>query len=101
MYALINLDVAWFAARDVAKHTAQGKIEWLTGSDVRTSSIFARCIRNVNVCNGPKWQENIAYIIFYAIIQLLTYVLVDMECFKISSTSVIMTLLFIETPCPT
>ena len=35
----IKLHIAWFAGRDVAKHTARGKIDWLTGSDVRTSVI--------------------------------------------------------------
>ena len=37
----IKLHVAWFAGRDVAKHTAQGNIAWLTESDVRASSDFA------------------------------------------------------------
>ena len=37
----IKLHIAWFAGRDVAKHTARGNIAWLTGSDVRTSSNFA------------------------------------------------------------
>ena len=37
----IKLHIAWFAGGDVAKHTARGKIAWLTGSDVRTSSNFA------------------------------------------------------------
>ena len=38
----IQLHIAWFAGRDFAKHTARGRpnIELLTGSDVRTSSIF-------------------------------------------------------------
>ena len=36
---------------------AQGNVAWLMGSDVRTSSNFARSIRNVNGFNGPKWQE--------------------------------------------
>ena len=37
----IKLLITWFAGRDVAKHTARGNIDWLAGSDVRTSSIFA------------------------------------------------------------
>ena len=37
----IKLHIAWLAGRDVAKHTARGNIDWLTGSDVRTSSNFA------------------------------------------------------------
>ena len=37
----IKLHTAWLAGRDVAKHTARGNIDWLTGSDVRTSSYFA------------------------------------------------------------
>ena len=37
----IKLHIAWFAGRDVAKHTTPGNIAWLTGSDVRTSSNFA------------------------------------------------------------
>ena len=37
----IKLHIAWLAGRDVAKHTARGNIDWLTGSDVRTSSYFA------------------------------------------------------------
>ena len=50
----IKLHITWFAGRDVAKHTAQGNIAWLTGSDVRTSSYFAESIRNVNGLNGIK-----------------------------------------------
>ena len=37
----IKLHIAWLAGRDVAKHKARGNIDWLTGSDVRTSSNFA------------------------------------------------------------
>ena len=37
----IKLHIAWFAGRDVAKHIAQGNIDWLTGSDVRKKSNFA------------------------------------------------------------
>ena len=36
----IKLHSAWFARRDVAKHMAQGNIDWLTGSDIRMSSNF-------------------------------------------------------------
>ena len=38
---LIQLHVAWFAGREVAKHMARDNIAWLTGSDVRTSGNFA------------------------------------------------------------
>ena len=37
----IKQHIAWFAGHDVAKHMAGGNIEWLTGSDIRTSSNFA------------------------------------------------------------
>ena len=37
----IKLHIGWFAGRDVAKYTARGYIDRLTGSDVRTSSNFA------------------------------------------------------------
>ena len=37
----IKLHIAWLAGRDVAKHMARGKFDWLTGRDVRTSSNFA------------------------------------------------------------
>ena len=50
------------------------------GSDVGMSSNFALSIRNVNGFIRPKLQEFIKYI-NYIIKQLLTYVLVDMECY--------------------
>ena len=53
----MKLHIAWFAGRDVAKHTARVNIDWLTGSDVRTSSNFAVSICNVNGSKGLKWQE--------------------------------------------
>ena len=37
----IKLHIAWFAGRGIAKHRARGHIDWLSGSDVRTSSNFA------------------------------------------------------------
>ena len=45
----IKLHIAWFAGRDIAKHTARGNIDRLTGSDVRTSSNFTLSICYVNV----------------------------------------------------
>ena len=50
----MKLHIAWFARRDVAKHTARGNIVWLTGSDVRMSSNFAESIRNINGFNSIK-----------------------------------------------
>ena len=37
--------------RDVAKHTARGNIDWLTGSDVRTSSNFSCDLSTVGTCD--------------------------------------------------
>ena len=61
----IKLHIAWFAGRDVAKHTAGGNIAWLTGSDVRASSNLAWSIRNVIGFNGIKWKEMHNIHVFY------------------------------------
>ena len=96
------LYVAWLAGRDVAKHTARVNIDWLTGSDVRTSSNFAESIRNFSGFNGIKWQEMHKIHLFY------NKTIVDL-CFgrhgvllnsKLNHIDQRGRLLFSNTPCP-
>ena len=61
--------IAWFAGRDVAKYTARGNIDRLTGSDVEFRMIHP----NVNVFMVENGRKCISYI-YYIIKQLLTYV---------------------------
>ena len=44
---------------------ARGNIAWLTGSDVRTTSNFAKSIRNAIGFNGIKWQKMHNIHLFY------------------------------------
>ena len=74
----IKLHIAWFAGHDVAKYTARGNIDRLTGSDVKRQ-VISHDPSVTSTFYGQNGRKCITYI-YYIIKQLLTYVSVDMEC---------------------
>ena len=76
----IKLHIAWFAGRDVAKHTARGNIAWLREVTSERQVISHDPSVTSMVLMALIVWKCITYI-YFIIKQLLTYVLVDMECY--------------------